>query len=342
MSVMKCPICLREGDIQVLRREDTQKIKRDLVAATVETSVCPSCHEEFWTSDQTRGNIEAFRSVYRTNHGLLSPTDIVELRRKYDVSQKTLCKLLDIGELTVNSYEQGALLSGAHNNLFRFIETTSNFEELYERNKKKLSELQVRKIAGQLEKLRLAEGYYTYPSGYGELAVAEPTTEYNGHAQRDMERILSLMQLLVHLAKKPLYKMALLKLLFYCDFSYYRLQGLSMTGWRYARLPYGPVPDDYKGLMLVGEKMGRFVVEPDSDERGELLVLPDAFDASVPRASFSPSELSMIEAVVHLHGRRAASELSRMTHEEDGWLNTANAQPISYEWAKSLRHGVTA
>ena len=150
---MVCPICLQENDIRTVRTTATQKIKRDIVEASIECSVCSSCHEEFWTAAQLESNLEAFRSVYRSSHGIMSPQEIVALRQKYDVSQKTLGKLLDIGELTINSYEQGALPSGAHNNLLRFIAHLFNFQELFERNKGKLSELQIRKIADRLNKL---------------------------------------------------------------------------------------------------------------------------------------------------------------------------------------------
>lgn len=340
---MVCPICLRESEIHIVHTMDSQKIKRDVVQATIESSVCSSCNEEFWTADQTQKNLEAFRAVYRAAHGIISPQGIVSLRQKYDVSQKTMGKLLDIGELTINSYEQGALPSGAHNNLLRFIDKLNNFRAIFERNKKKLSELQIRKISDRIIKLEIAD--YDASSIYGSvdrdetLSVAEQASQYNGYSRHDMERILSLMQVIIHVARKPLYKMALLKLVFYCDFSYYRDTGHSLTGWRYAKLPYGPVPDDYKQLMLAGEKIGRFFVEPDVEEKGELVSLKDDFNESLSEIFFSPSEMTIIGSVVHKLGGKAASELSRLTHEEDAWLKTENSRLISYTYAHTLRHG---
>ncbi len=343
MAAMKCPVCQRESEIHIIKKMDSQKIKHDVVQAMVEGSVCSSCTEEFWTAEQTQQNLESFRSVYRKAHGIIAPQYIIALRQQYDVSQKTLGKLLDIGELTINSYEQGALPSGAHNNLLRFVDQLSNFKDLFERNKKKLSELQVRKIADRLKMLEKDEAAirdaYDLSRIEEELAVAEPASEYGGFSRHDMDRLLSLMQLIIHLANKPLYKMALLKLVFYCDFSYYRETGHSLTGWRYAKLPYGPVPDDYKQLMLFGEKLGRFTVDPDADQKGELVALKDDFERACPGTAFSPSEMKVIKSVAKKLAGKTASELSRLSHEEDAWIMTINSHHISYVLAKNLRHG---
>ena len=134
--------------------------------------------------------------------------------------------------------------------------------------------------------------------------------------------------------------MAVLKLLFYIDFSYYRHYDHSMTGWSYARLPFGPVPNDYKDLLYKGEKCGRFELQPDSAETGEILILPEGFDVVEVEAGFTPSELDIVKRVVAKLGKQSAGHLRDKSHEEPAWLETAPAQLIAYSFAKRLVHGV--
>ncbi len=172
------------------------------------------------------------------------------------------------------------------------------------------------------------------------LAVAERAQAYHGKNRIEFGRLLDLVQLIVYYAGSDLYKMAVLKLLFYIDFSYYRRTGQSVSGWRYARLPYGPVPDRFKEILFDGEQCGRFELVPTEDQLGELVVLPAQFDPSLPESDLSPSELEVVKAVVGKLARYSASELSALSHEEDAWIQTGHAQPIRYDYAATLKHGV--
>ena len=49
--------------------------------------------------------------------------------------------------------------------------------------------------------------------------------------------------------KKLIMKTKLLKELFYIDFLYYKKSCISITGLEYAKLPYGPVPEDFDLLL---------------------------------------------------------------------------------------------
>lgn len=106
---------------------------------------------------------KTFRSIYREKNDIITPEEIVALRKKYNISQKAFGRVLDIGDLTINSYEQGALPSGAHNSLLRLCEVEENFRLLFNRNKRKLSERQIRKVKEVLSG-------FSYPEGYDPLA----------------------------------------------------------------------------------------------------------------------------------------------------------------------------
>jgi len=337
MSVLRiirdaCPHCEAMRDIEVHRERESMKIRGEDVEFESEFMVCATCEKDFAALDQLDHDIEAARAVYRARHGIISPKEIVAMRSRYDVSQKSFAKLLDIGDLTINSYEQGVIPSGAHNSLLRLVSIPENFLRLYSAHKDKLSDRQKAKIERALARLSVQANA---AQEVGELAPI-----YSSDIESDRNRLFMVMQLLLASVGEALYKMAIIKLLFYVDFSYYRKARHSVSGWRYARLPYGPVPDDYKELLCKGEESGLFISTMDAEELGERFSLPEDFDVDRVKSEFSPSELEVVELVVEKLGHRSASELSVMTHEEKAWLETAPATIISWDYAFSLKHGV--
>ena len=105
-------------------------------------------------------------------------------------------------------------------------------------------------------------------------------------------------------------------------------------------LDHGPVPDDFKKILWVGDALGRFIVQPDEDEKGDLVGLREGFDVRYPSASFSPTELETIRKVAEELGKKSAADLSRLTHEESAWMETPEKEAISYTYARVLKHGV--
>jgi len=151
MSVLQvirdaCPHCEAMRNIRIVCERETMKIRGEEVEFDSVFSVCETCGKDFASGEQMDAEIESARAVYRARHGIIGPAELVAIRARYDVSQKSFAKLLDIGDLTVNSYEQGVIPSGAHNSLLRLVSIPENFLCLYKTNKDKLSDRQKAKI----------------------------------------------------------------------------------------------------------------------------------------------------------------------------------------------------
>ncbi len=332
-----CPVCEDIRALEISTKKETQEIKKQRISVEVEYSRCTECGNEFATSEQMEKNLEAYRRIYREQNDIITPEEIISLREKYGVSQKTLGKILDFGELTINSYEQGAIPSGAHNNLLKLIQNPDNFLRLLEEHKEKLSKRQQNKIDRRLKNVLQhynVENIY-YSSEVRELAHYE--SELNGYTCTDLSKLLCTIQLILHYAHAEIYKMALLKLLFYIDFYHFKKNAKSITGWPYARLPYGPVPEDFRRLLYQGEELGLFHAEPDEMEMGEVYKLPEGFLPEQIEAHFSENELETIREVVGKLGRYTASSLANISHQEKAWIDTEHAKLISYEFAAELK-----
>jgi putative zinc finger/helix-turn-helix YgiT family protein len=175
MSVLRvirdaCPHCEAMRDIEVRRERETMKIRGEDVEFESEYRVCATCGKDYADLDQMDADLAAARAVYRARHGIIGPDQIVALRARYDASQKAFARVLDIGDLTINSYEQGILPSGAHNSLLKLAAIPENFKQLYDANKGALTERQRAKIERALARL--------LPAKAEALAVMERPPEY--------------------------------------------------------------------------------------------------------------------------------------------------------------------
>ena len=84
----------------------------------------------------------------------------------------------------------------------------------------------------------------------------------------------------------------------------------------------------------------RSLLQPDSEERGDIVLPRSGFERRYDSAAFTPTETEVIRAVAEKLGRKSAAELSRLTHKEDAWKETPDGKEISYHWARTLKYGV--
>lgn len=326
-----CPICEKLREINIVKKNETSTIRGQTVTAEAEYSICNSCGQEFATADQMERTLRNAYNEYRKIENILFPKEIIVIRKKYGASQKAFAKILDLGELTINSYEQGSLPVKSVSNLIKLMNHPENFGELYEKNKHKLSSHQRRKI----ESILSGQKVHSYQVDLDDMI--EVKEAYTGYNRPDWEKYIVLLQLILYHAKKKLYKMVMLKIAFYADFTAFKRNVRSLTGWPYAALPYGPVPDKWKEILRLGEENGNFISEPDESEMGDLYFLPEDFYILKIETVFSPGEIEIIQEVTQRLKDKSATELRDLTHSEDAWKKTKKASCIEYRLAETLK-----
>lgn len=334
-----CPYCEEVRIIRIEHKKELTKIRKEQVEIDSVFSVCSSCGKSFVTLPQMEANLKKAREAYRQTHAIISPEEIIALRAKYDISQKAFAKILDIGELTINEYEQGVLPSGAHNSLLQLVKKTENFISLFEKNKSHLSERQIKKVETALARLRaeIESNRPPFDDCDDGSTISKDEFEYHGKANFDYGCMFSMIQLVLFFAQQPLYKTVLLKILFYIDFSHFNQYGTSITGWKYVKLQYGPVPDDYKDILYNGEKLQKFIINIDEETGGETVSLDESFDHLAAEADFSPLEIATIREVTMKLKGFSANKISEISHQEDAWKLVEDSRPISYSFAKALK-----
>jgi transcriptional regulator with XRE-family HTH domain len=141
-----------------------------------------------------------------------------------------------------------------------------------------------------------------------------------------------LLYILERCAGKPnVGETVLYKLLYFSDFNYYELYEEHLTGAKYRKLPYGPVPqklDSIIGQMIEKGQLHRVKTEYHGYPQTRYLPLEKA-DLTVLKAS----EKEVIDRVIEQMSDWSASAISNFSHKDMPWLASKEGEVINYELA---------
>jgi transcriptional regulator with XRE-family HTH domain len=121
----------------------------------------------------------------------------------------------------------------------------------------------------------------------------------------------------------------LYKLLYFSDFNYYELYEEHLTGAKYRKLPYGPVPqnlDTIIGQMIEKGQLQRIKTEYHGYPQTRYLPLEKA-DLTELRAS----EKEIIDRVIEQMSDWSAGAISNYSHKDMPWLASKEGEEINYE-----------
>jgi transcriptional regulator with XRE-family HTH domain len=139
-----------------------------------------------------------------------------------------------------------------------------------------------------------------------------------------------LLYILERCAGKPnVGETVLYKLLYFSDFNYYELYEEHLTGAKYRKLPYGPVPqklDSIIAQMIDKQQLQRVKTEYHGYPQTRYLPLQKA-----NLMELKASEKEVIDAVINQMSDWSASAISSYSHKDLPWEVTEDGQDINYE-----------
>jgi transcriptional regulator with XRE-family HTH domain len=139
-----------------------------------------------------------------------------------------------------------------------------------------------------------------------------------------------LLYILERCAGKPnVGETVLYKLLYFSDFNYYELYEEHLTGAKYRKLPYGPVPqklDTIIGQMIEKGQLQRVKTEYHGYPQTRYLPLEKA-DLTELKAS----EKEIIDRVIEQMSDWSAAAISNYSHKDMPWLASKEGEELNYE-----------
>lgn len=326
-----CPKCEKETDIELVRKIEEIKVRGESIEVETEFYKCLVCGEEFEDPRSDNDPLDKAYREYRRRHGMVQPEEIRQLRKRYGFTQSEMSSLLGWGGATLSRYENGALQDEAHGKILHLITDPRNLLNLIEQSPDAIPEYKKENIIKEL-KIAEEESYSIESILEERLGVYEPD-ELSGYMRLNLAKLFNAV---LFFCEEGTLKTVLNKLLFYADFKHFKEYTVSITGARYARIPFGPAPDNYDYYFATLKRYGELNVE--EIEYGDAVTGEKFVSERKPDFTlFSDTELKIIAEVKIYFKDFTAKRISDFSHNERGYKETSNGNIISYKYADSLQ-----
>lgn len=327
-----CPFCEKERILETVKTTETVKVRGEIIEVEANYLKCMECGNSFDDPKSTHDPLVSAYKEYRKRHKMTQPEELKAFRKKYGLTQGELSEILGWGIATLNRYENGALQDGAHEKTFRLAMEPKNFLRLIEETPGALNDVKRERLTKALqaedEEAFSLERLFEIQFGKYEQ------NELSGYRRLELKKLFN--AILFFCKGEGVLKTKLNKLLFYADFKHFKEYTVSITGARYARVPFGPAPDNFNHYfaVLISDKSLAVEEVVYSDEiEGEkfrAVIRPDL-------SLFSDSELKILATVKEFFKDFNAGGITRFSHEEQGYKDTATGDIISYKYALQLQ-----
>ena len=238
--------------------------------------------------------------------------------------------------MTINRYERGGVPTKSQSDYIKLlIDNDSKFiekvKEAYKNgsiNDKTYEKIISRNLENEISKDDIQDMYRRVINNSLEL---KPNI-FNGYKLFDLELVENIISYISSKVSN-LTITSLNKYLWFIDILSFNQRGVSITGLTYQKQQYGPTIIDqrYKEISLLDDKYIRNDYE---DENGTRTIITSNknFDLS----KLKESEIEIINKIIKLLKNKNVTDISNMSHEEEGWKKTKKFDEISFEYAMNL------
>ena len=328
-----CEVCEREVETKIITRNQVFNVCGEDIEIVAQVMVCAECGEELFNEELDSATLINAYNEYRRRHKLLLPDEIRKIREQYGLSQRSFAKLLNWGDKTIRRYENGAVQDRAHNSLLLFLREPENMRTYLTENEVALDEKQIARLLETVEKLE-QDTEFRVGRRYFDLFFSKIPCEENGFKGFDYEKLCAMVLFFSH-KSEGLLKTKLMKLLNYSDMIFYKENGLSISGLKYAHLPYGPVPDNFDMILgkMAADHIAHIEVLYDGAYENHQVVP----ECDVPEGTLSDEEIEVLERIYEKFKNFGSVEISNYSHREKGYNATKTGQIISYAYAMDIQ-----
>lgn len=335
-----CPSCDAFKETFVARREETYPVKGENTTIEATVRFCLTCQSDIYDAELDSENLRLAYEAFCQKHNLITHDEVRSIRESYGLSQRGLGALLGWGEITIHRYETGNVPDAGHSLTLQSLRDPFYMASVFERFGSRLSPSARRKVDQRIDELIRTEAPLKVSSLLARANLSQKPNRFNGYITFNPE-VFGEMILFFAVKGEGVLKTKLNKLLWYADFLHFKNHSVSISGATYVHLPYGPVPDHYEiwlSALCEAGRASRMEKEFGSfgDDQifvGELIVANET-----PQFDHLTDSAKVVLNTVHERfARKGSTNISKISHEEDGWKETGDQEPISYEYAETLK-----
>ena len=325
-----CKICMEQHDVDVVEVMDEEIFKGEEVVFKATYEYCPNADEYLETEEMVKRNSLAMKDAYRQKVGLLTSGEIMAIRAKYGISQKTFSEVLDWGKATITRYENHQVQDRAHDDVLRKIDCDPKwFLEMLSRARNRLTDKAYAKYTNEAkQQYNRSKNQYLVDAIYAIYANFEDE-RYTGGMKLNLNKVVEMINYLA-LKVNSLHKVKLMKMLWYSDALHYKRNGRAISGLVYRALPMGAVPEAHDQIISLD---GVVYDEVDYGGNSGYRFKPAA---GLRIKELTRSEIEALDTIIAEVGGLNASQIVERMHNEEAYKLTPGNSVISFDMAKTL------
>ena len=331
-----CPYCKKEVEYKIEKR-DLKEFRGIEVNTFENIAICNECNQDLYVNEIEDENNKRIYQIYREKANIIKAEDIINLRKKYDISQRELTAILGFGKMTINRYERGGVPTKSQSDYIKLlIENDDKFiekaKEAYEKNN--ISDKTYNKIISEeVEKDISKKEVQDNIRRYLRSVLNRKPDIYNGYKSLDLEKVENIISYIASKVKN-LTITSLNKYLWYIDMLSFNERTVAITGLTYQNQKFGPtiVYKKYDELSLLDDKYTREDIETENGNTTKI-ISNNNFNLD----KISSSEKEIIDTIIRLLKNKNVTDISEISHREDGWKKTKRFEQISFEYAMNLK-----
>ena len=328
-----CPCCMEEHDVQTIEVTEKNVFKGAPVEFKAEYTYCDRADETYAEEQQISANDISMKNAYREKMGLLTSHQIAAIRSHYGISQGDLCLLLGWGGKTITRYESHQVQDIAHDTILRKLESDPEwFLQLLRAEKDSLSAASFAKYTEAGTALfEQDHDLYLKSAIMAKYARFLHNPEANGGRTLSLDVVVDMIRYYANSTiVTSLFRVKLMKMLWYADALSYKRRGHSISGLVYRALPMGAVPIAYESIVDLS------TIHCEEIEMGDGTGYKFLPTENKEYHYLMPEDQVILDAIIQRFGRVSKTEIVETMHQEDAYTETAPHDIIQFKYAQTL------
>ena len=328
-----CLCCMEEHEVSYVRVKEENIFKDIQVEYDACYEYCDVADEYFSTDSLLSENDISLKNAYRKKVGLLESSQICGIRQKYGISQCDLAILLGWGEKTITRYESHQVQDAAHDVILKKLDLDPEwFLSLLKNNQAKFSDSTFKKYFEISSKLyENTQDEYLRRTIVAKYIKYENLPDCCGNTKLDLDKVIEVICYFANSGKvKNLFKVKLMKLLWYSDALSFKRYGHSITGLVYQALPMGAVPIQSELIIdLNGINYEEILINDHS-------AYSFTSNSNKEYTHLSNNDINVLETIISVFGSSNKNQIVEAMHKESAYTKTEFQDIILYKYACQL------
>lgn len=329
----QCACCMETHEVALVRFQTYMTFKGEKVEYEAVAEYCELADEYYTSGDMLNENDMAMKNAYRKKMGLLTTDEIANIRKKYAITQSDLALALNWGGKTITRYESHQVQDAAHDAILKKIDSDPEwFLTLLERQERHLPvnvyakyQQKVTELFGQ------SEDDYLRKSIRAQYAKYDKDVNCCGGKRLDIDKLVEVMCYFANAYKMQyLYKVKMMKLLWYADMLSYKRRGVPMTGLVYQSMPMGALPIAHKSILNL---KGLSIEEIEhGNSTGYRFLRAENKEYTM----LTKEDKDILDVIIRQFAENTKEEIVDYMHKEKAYIETPSGNIISYKYAAEL------